>query len=107
MRIIFDQGTPAPLRHALADHDVTTAQEKGWSELSNGDFLRAAQAGFDALVTTDHNLRYQQNTAGCRLAILVLSTTSWPRIQRHLERVVSAVNGLKPSDFVEVEIPLE
>jgi hypothetical protein len=102
MRILFDQGTPAPLRHALEDHSVATAFEMGWSQLTNGDLLLAAEAAFDGLITTDRNLRYQQNLRNRRLAILVLPTTSWPVIQRNLDRVVAAVNTLKPGDFVEL-----
>lgn len=66
MRILFDQGTPAPLRHALKEHAVTAAYELGWSELDNGELLAAAEAEFDVLVTTDQNLRYQQRLAGRR-----------------------------------------
>ncbi len=76
MRILFDQGTPAPLRHALTGHSVSTAYEKGWDQLGNGDLLNAAEAAFDVFVTTDQNLRFQQNLTGRRLAILVLPTTS-------------------------------
>lgn len=57
MRVLFDQGTPAPLRGALTAHVVSTAYEMGWSALSNGDLLDAAEAQFDAFVTTDQNLR--------------------------------------------------
>jgi hypothetical protein len=59
VRILFDQGTPAPLRHALVGHNVVTAFEQGWSNLSNGDLLRKAEAEFDLLITTDKNLEYQ------------------------------------------------
>ena len=103
MKILFDQGTPAPLRHALAGHEVSTAYEMGWAKLENGDLLGTAEAAFDALVTTDQNLRYQQNLAGRRLAILVLPTTSWPMIQLHLPKVAAAVNALRPGDFVELD----
>jgi hypothetical protein len=102
MRILFDQGTPAPLRHALSGHDVRSAYEQGWAQLSNGDLLRAAEESFDALVTTDLNLRYQQNLAGRRLAILTLWTTSWPRIQRHLPEIAAAIDALGAGDFVEL-----
>jgi hypothetical protein len=61
LRILFDQGTPAPLRHALEGHDVTTAYEAGWSTLKTGELLQAAENQFDVLITTDKNLRYQQN----------------------------------------------
>ena len=67
MRSLFDQGTPAPLRHALAGHVVETAYERGWSSLSNGALLAEAEnALFDLFVTTDQQLRYQQNLAGRR-----------------------------------------
>jgi hypothetical protein len=59
MKILFDQGTPVPLRQHLSSHTVETAYEKGWSGLRNGDLLARAEAeGFDALVTTDQNLRH-------------------------------------------------
>ena len=73
----------APLRYALAPHEVSTAFELGWSNLENGDLLREAEGRFEVFVTTDQNLRYQQNLGGRRLAILVLPTTNWPEIQRH------------------------
>ena len=52
MRVLFDQGTPAPLRHALAPHEVSTAFELGWSNLGNGDLLREAEGRFDVFVMT-------------------------------------------------------
>ena len=52
MRVLFDQGTPAPLRHALAPHEVSTAFELGWSNLGNGDLLREAEGRFEVFVTT-------------------------------------------------------
>src|SRR6266404_2703989 len=103
MKILFDQGTPAPLRHTLTSHTISTAYEMGWAKLENGDLLSAAEASFDAFITTDQNLRYQQNLAGRRLAILVLPTTSWPLIQLHLPRITAAVNALRPGDFVELK----
>ena len=71
MRVLFDQGTPAPLRHALAPHEVSTAFELGWSNLENGDLLREAEGRFEVFVTTDQNLQHQQNFGGRQLAILV------------------------------------
>jgi hypothetical protein len=100
MKILFDHGTPAPLRRQLAGHEISTAYEMGWAKLSNGDLLAAAEKSFDAFITTDQNLRYQQNLAGRRLAILVLPTTSWPKIQQHANQVADSVNALKPGDFI-------
>jgi hypothetical protein len=62
MLILFDNGTPAPLRHALTGHTVVEAIERGWDRLVNGELIAAAEeAGFDLILTTDKNIRYQQN----------------------------------------------
>ena len=106
MRVLFDQGTPVPLRQALAGHSVSTAYELGWATLKNGELLRSAEEqGFEVLVTTDTNLRYQQNLAARRIAVVVLSTTSWPRIQAVVEHVASAVNSIFIGSYVVVSIP--
>jgi hypothetical protein len=103
MKILFDQGTPAPLRGALIGHAVSTTFEMGWAKLDNGALLKAADTDFDVLVTTDRNLRYQQNLAGLRLAVLVLPTTSWPKIQAHQAQVVTALSLLRPGGVTEVD----
>lgn len=102
MKILFDHGTPAPLRSRLAGHEISTAYEMGWATLSNGDLLAAAEKSFDAFITTDQNLRHQQNLAGRRLAILVLPTTSWPEIQKHTNQIADSMSALKPGDFIEL-----
>ena len=103
MRILFDQGVPAPLREHLAGHEVRTAYELGWSALQNGELLARAETQFEALVTTDRNLKSQQNLSGRKLAILVLPTTSWPVLQRMLQPVVQALSSLKPGEYRELQ----
>jgi hypothetical protein len=106
VRVLFDQGTPVPLRQTLTEHNVLTAYELGWATLKNGELLRSAEEqGFEVLVTTDANLRYQQNLAARRIAVVVLSTTSWPRIRVVLALVVTAVNSASVGSYVEVSIP--
>ena len=81
MKVLFDQGTPVPLREFLSGHEVSTAYELGWSALRNGELLAMAEAGgFQVFVTTDNNLRYQQNLQERGIAIVVSSTTCWPWI---------------------------
>ena len=104
MRILFDQGTPAPLREHLPGHSVETAYEKGWSALRNGELLAKAEAEFDVLITTDRNLRHQQNLAERRIAILVLPTTSWPRLQSITREVAATIASLKPGQYLEVPL---
>ena len=95
-----------PLRQFLAQHEVVTAYEHGWSQLSNGELLQAAETdGFDIFVTTDSNLKYQQNLSSRRIAIVVLSTPSWPRIQRSVETVVQNLNAVASGAYIEVSIP--
>lgn len=106
MKLLFDQGTPVPLRDHLANHTVETAYEKGWSNLKNGDLLtRAESDGFDALITTDQNLRYQQNLTGRRISVVVLLTTNWPRIKNHIALIVQAINSVQPGSYEEISVP--
>jgi hypothetical protein len=102
MRILFDQGTPVPLRYHLAGHVVETAFELGWSTLTNGALLVAAEESFDLLITTDQKLRYQQNLAGKNLSILVLMTTSWPLIQEGIPQILQAIERLSPGELLEI-----
>lgn len=103
MKVLFDQGTPVPLRRALPGHDVSTAYEMGWSTLTNGEFLAAAEAaGFAAIVTTDKNIRHQQSIVGRRFGIVVLPTTDWSKIRRNGARVADALGTIRPGAVVEV-----
>lgn len=105
MRVLFDQGVPVPLRRFLGTHEVVTATELGWAELENGDLLAAAEAEeFELMITTDQNLRYQQNLDDRRIGVVVLMTTSWPQIQGRVDQVSQAVEGLAQGGYVEVEI---
>lgn len=76
MRVLFDQGTPVPLRKHLTTHEVVTTFDLGWGRLGNGELLNHAEnAGFEVLVTTDRNLKYQQNLTGRRIGIVVIATS--------------------------------
>jgi hypothetical protein len=104
VRILFDQGVPLPLRKSLHPIAVHTVAENGWSRLTNGNLIESAERdGYDILITTDQNLRYQQNLKHRSLAILVLKTTSWPRIRHSVEKVIAEVNTILPGGFVELE----
>ncbi len=105
MRILVDQGTPAPLRRHLDSYVVETAAERGWSDLDNGDLIdNAEQAGCEVLITTDQNLRYQQNLAGRRLAVVVLLSTAWPKVQLRAEEIRTALDQIGPGELREVPI---
>ena len=106
MHVLFDQGVPAPLRRLLPTHEISTAYECGWSTLKNGELLGAAEAqGFQVLVTTDTNLKYQQNLSDRSIAVVVLSTTSWPRIKASAAAIAAAVKSASVGTYAEVSIP--
>src|SRR5437763_15558529 len=92
MLILFDHGTPAPLRRFLVGHSVSTAYELGWATLKNGVLLQSAElAGYELLITTDKSLMHQQNLRGRKIAILALGQANWPIVKAHIAR------SLRPS----------
>ena len=107
MLVLFDQGTPRTLaRFLIGHHEVTEARARGWEELGNGELLALAEAaGFEVLVTTDQNLRYQQNMKGRKIALVVLGKGQWSLLKPHIPKIVAAVNAATTGSFTEVEIP--
>ena len=105
MKVLLDACTPHPLRGFLPGHSVSTAQEMGWGALRNGDLLRQAEGQFEAFISTDQNLKYQQRVVGRKLAILVLPTNDWPTIRSKGAEIAARVVTLKPGDFVELDWP--
>jgi len=105
MRVLFDHGTPRGLSRFLSGHTIQEARAQGWDTLSNGELLDAAEAaGFELLVTTDKNLRHQQNLQGRKLAIVVLGRSRWRLVRRAASSVAAAVNAATPGSFTLVEI---
>ena len=106
MLVLLDQGTPVPLRRHLSHHIVKTANQQGWATLANGDLLAVAEAeGFEVFVTTDKNLRYQQDLEGRRIAVVVIGHAQWPSLEPHVALVVAAIDQAAPGSYEEVEIP--
>src|SRR5579863_2729016 len=100
MLVLFDQATPVPLGAYLVGHAVRTAAQQGWDRLKNGDLLAEAEkAGFEILITPDKNMRYQQNLARRKIAIVVLGRQQWPELRPHVQIVVDAVNAATRGSF--------
>ena len=104
MKILFDECMPLPLRRRLPDFEITTAQEMGWGRVKNGELLKRAEGVFNAFVTADQQLKYQQNLAGRQLAILVLSTNRWPKVEARTAEIIAALQALQPGDYVELTL---
>ena len=108
MRILFDNDTPRGVANGLPGHTVEECRAHGWDTLRNGELLDAAEAaGFDVLVTTDRNIRYQQNLTNRTIAIVVLGKGRWRLIKNRLPEVAAAVAAATPGSVVEVQIPVD
>ena len=105
MKLLFDQGTPAPLRRHLPGHSVDTLAEKGWSEKGNGELLDLAEReGYEVLVTTDQGLPHQQNLARWQVGVVVLRSTDWSRVRLRTREIARAIEAVRPGQAVEVRI---
>ena len=90
-----------PISRYLHPHTVRTAAQQSWDKLTNGDLLTAAEeAGFDLLLTTDKNMRYQQNLAGRKIAIVVLGQQQWPQLRPYIRRVIEAIDAATPGSLL-------
>lgn len=108
MRILFDNGTPRGLASYLPDHNVEEARLHGWEGLGNGSLIAAdEEAGFDLLLTTDKNIRYQQNLTGRRIALVVLQNSQWPMVKLVVEEISAAVNAATPGSYIEILVPFK
>ena len=105
-RLLLDANMPRGLRALLPDHEVRTAREMGWNRLTNGELLAAAEdAGFDAMITADRNIRYQQNLAGRKIALIELTTTHWETIRDNVVKVQAAITHCNVGSYAMVGLP--
>ena len=108
MRILFDNGVPRGLARFLTGHSVEEARSRGWEELVNGELIDVAeQAGFEVMVTTDKNIRYQQNLKTRRIALVVLGQSQWPMVKLVAEKIVGVVDAAKAGSYSEVDVPFK
>lgn len=105
MNILLDECVPWPVHRLLAGHRCTTPQRRGWGGIKNGELIRLAESEFDLFITSDRNLRYQQNLTGRQIAILELSTNKWRRIEKAAVILSSEVNTVAKNEFRSLSIP--
>jgi predicted nuclease of predicted toxin-antitoxin system len=105
MRILLDECVPWPMHRLLGTHACSTVQDLGWGGIKNGDLLQRAEGEFDLFVTSDQNIRYQQNLSGRRIAILELSTNDISRIQAASALIEEALEKIQPNEFRQLIIP--
>lgn len=108
MRVLLDNCTPRGIASGLRGHVVRECRSQGWDQLKNGDLLDAPEAaGFDVFITADQNLRYQQNLAPRKIAVIELGTGIWQFIRPYLHRIRAAIEAAKPGSITEIPIPGE
>jgi len=105
MKILLDECVPWPMHRLLGHHSCTNVQAQGWGGIKNGELLQRAEAEFDLFITSDQNIRYQQNLTGHKIAVLELSTNDIGRIEAAASLIQAAVNGIQPNEFKRLEIP--
>ena len=105
MRILLDECAPRPLKRELADYEIRTVVEMGWSGKKNGELLLLmSQEGFTILLTTDQNLRYQQNLqqAGVAVVVLVASSNRLPDLLPLVPDARTVLITITPGEVIEV-----
>jgi predicted nuclease of predicted toxin-antitoxin system len=105
VKVLLDECVPWPLHKFLENHECKTAQQCGWGATKNGELLRLAETSFDLFVTADKNLRYQQNIAKRRIAILELGTNDLRRLRASAATIQKAIAEMSLGDFRCIEIP--
>jgi predicted nuclease of predicted toxin-antitoxin system len=106
MRILLDECLPVPMRDCLTSHECVAVSDRGWKGIQNGELLRLAEGQFDLFLTSDQNIRYQQNLTGRRIPILELSTNDLRRILAAASLLQSAINTVKAGEFRQIGDPL-
>ncbi len=108
MRLLLDENLPHQMRLELPGHEVFTAAYMGWAGVENGELLRrAAAAGFDALVTNDRGLEYQQNLSELPLAVVVVlaATNTIEAIRPAYAELLAVLGRIRPQEFAKVSAP--
>jgi hypothetical protein len=105
VKIIFDHNIPWQLRSFLEPHAVSTAKEMLWDRLKNGDLLRAAQAeGFEAMISADQSIFYQQNNALRQIPLIVLDTNDWGMIRPQSPAILEALTRCRKGSYEYIRV---
>lgn len=105
MNILLDECTPRVVKRRLPGMRISTVQEVGWGGLKNGELLAAADGRFDVFVTTDKNLRRQQNLTKYRLAVILPPSNQVPVVGKLVPASEAVPATIQPGDFIEVPLP--
>ena len=102
MRIIIDECVPSIVKHGLPSLNIVSVQDMGWAGIKNGELLRLVAAEFDIFITSDKNLRHQQNLAEIDVAIILIPSNQVPIVKALLPQINEALGSIGAHDFVEI-----
>ena len=104
MRLLLDECVPKRLKRELPGHDARTVQDLGWAGIKNGALLRLANGQFDALLTVDQGIEYQQNLSGLSISVVVMVAPSndVDDLRLLLPGVEDALAKLQPGELIRV-----
>ncbi len=101
MKILIDENLPVKLKSELAGYDALTVHDMTWDSFSNGELLKSAEeAGFDVLITSDKNLKYQQNLSKLRISIVVLDLflLKWEYVEILVPKIIEQLSNIVPAE---------
>jgi hypothetical protein len=104
MKVLLDECVTRYLKRDFAGHEVFTVEEAGFKGLKNGRLLQAASGQYDALVTVDQNIQYQQNLENLVIAIIVLKAkrSTYPMLKPLMPQVLERLEKIKPGEMIVV-----
>lgn len=102
MKIIIDECVPSIVKRGLPEHEIVSVQDMGWAGIKNGELLKLVTAQFDVFITSDKNLRYQQNLTALAISIILLPSNQVPVIKALLPNIDAALSKIKEPEFIEL-----
>ena len=102
MKIIIDECVPHIVKKRLPERQIKTVQEMNWAGIKNGELLKLVETNFEVFITSDKNLRYQQNLQNRKFAILLLPSNQVPIIEDLLPQIDEVLETIRPNDFIEM-----
>jgi predicted nuclease of predicted toxin-antitoxin system len=103
VKVLLDECLPRYLKRALADHTVQTVQEAGWAGAKNGELLTLAESNFDVFLTSDQNLRYQQNLTGRTISIIELPTNTLSVVKSLVPEILRALSAIERGSYLQIK----
>ena len=105
MKVLLDECTPRIVKKRLPDYDISTVQEMGWAGIKNGELLTLAESRFEVFITTDKNLRHQQNLSHRKLTFILLPSNQVPAVEALIPALEAVLATIMAGDFVEIPLP--